>query len=572
MKNKLYDATEFENIRDILNNAIAKYPSNIAFTIKNKENKEVKYRDITYKEFGDEINYLGTAFLRLGFKGKNVAVISKNRYEWALTYYAVLDGVGRIIPLDKGLPEQEIELSLIRSKADVIVFEESYTDIILNIMKHNKTQLKEYICMDNVEENRFKKMNELLLLGKQEILNGNNEYLNAEIDSNAISIVLFTSGTTSLAKAVMLSHKNIASNIYALTSAEKIYDTDVNIAFLPFHHTFGSTGLTFFLSCGAKNVFCDGLRHIAQNLKEYKVSVFVCVPLILEAMHKKIMQEIEKQGKTKKVKFAMKISNFLLKFGIDIRRKIFKDVLNNLGGNLRFVVSGAAAIDKNVAKDFNAFGILTVQGYGLTETSPVLCAENAKSIRYGSVGFPVCNVEVKIDNPNEKGIGEVIAKGPNVMAGYYENEEATNETLIDGWFHSGDLGYIDKDGYVFITGRKKNVIVLKNGKNVYPEELEVLINNLTYVEESMVFGMPKDDDLILSAKIVYNKDYIKDTYPNITKEELEKIIWEDIKAINKTLTNYKHIKNIIITDEPMIKTTTAKIKRFQEIEAITKNK
>ena len=370
----------------------------------------------------------------------------------------------------------------------------------------------------------------------------------------------------------MLSHKNIASNIYALTSAEKIYDTDVNIAFLPFHHTFGSTGLTFFLSCGAKNVFCDGLRHIAQNLKEYKVSVFVCVPLILEAMHKKIMQEIEKQGKTKKVKFAMKISNFLLKFGIDIRRKIFKDVLNNLGGNLRFVVSGAAAIDKNVAKDFNAFGILTVQGYGLTETSPVLCAENAKSIRYGSVGFPVCNVEVKIDNPNEKGIGEVIAKGPNVMAGYYENEEATNETLIDGWFHSGDLGYIDKDGYVFITGRKKNVIVLKNGKNVYPEELEVLINNLTYVEESMVFGMPKDDDLVLSAKIVYNKDYIKDTYPNITKEELEKIIWEDIKAINKTLTNYKHIKNIIITDEPMIKTTTAKIKRFQEIEAITKNK
>lgn len=572
MKNKLYDATEFENIRDILNNSIAKYPSNIAFTIKNKENKEVKYRDITYKEFGDEINYLGTAFLRLGFKGKNVAVISKNRYEWALTYYAVLDGVGRIIPLDKGLPEQEIELSLIRSKADVIVFEESYTDIILNIMKNNKTQLKEYICMDNVEENRFKKMNELLLLGKQEILNGNNEYLNAEIDNNAISIVLFTSGTTSLAKAVMLSHKNIASNIYALTSAEKIYDTDVNIAFLPFHHTFGSTGLTFFLSCGAKNVFCDGLRHIAQNLKEYKVSVFVCVPLILEAMHKKIMQEIEKQGKTKKVKFAMKISNFLLKFGIDIRRKIFKDVLNNLGGNLRFVVSGAAAIDKNVAKDFNAFGILTVQGYGLTETSPVLCAENAKSIRYGSVGFPVCNVEVKIDNPNEKGIGEVIAKGPNVMAGYYENEEATNETLIDGWFHSGDLGYIDKDGYVFITGRKKNVIVLKNGKNVYPEELEVLINNLTYVEESMVFGMPKDDDLVLSAKIVYNKDYIKDTYPNITKEELEKIIWEDIKAINKTLTNYKHIKNIIITDEPMIKTTTAKIKRFQEIEAITKNK
>lgn len=283
------------------------------------------------------------------------------------------------------------------------------------------------------------------------------------------------------------------------------------------------------------------------------------------------MKEIEKQGKTKLIKIAIPISNALLKVGIDIRRKLFKDVINQLGGNIRFVVSGASAIDKKVAKGFNDFGILTVQGYGLTETSPVLIAENAKCIRYGSIGYPFANVEIKIDQPNKDGIGEIVASGPNVMLGYYENEEATNEVIeIDEngkrWFHTGDLAYQDKDGYIYIAGRKKNVIVLKNGKNVYPEELELLINNLPYVEESMVFGMPKEDDLVVSAKIVYNKEYKEENH--LSKEELEQKIWQDIKEINKGLPNYQHIKTIIVTDEPMIKTTTAKVKRFEEIAKI----
>ena len=299
------------------------------------------------------------------------------------------------------------------------------------------------------------------------------------------------------------------------------------------------------------------------------------MPLLLEAMYKKIMNEIEKQGKTKLIKIAIPISNFLLKFGIDIRRKLFKDIINQLGGNIRFVVSGASGIDKKVAKGFNDFGILTVQGYGLTETSPVLTAENEKCIRYGSIGYPLANVDVKIENPNEEGIGEIVAKGPNVMLGYYENEEATKEVIEidengDRWFHTGDLAYMDKDGYIFIAGRKKNVIVLKNGKNIYPEELELLVNNLPYVEESMVFGMPKDDDLVVSVKIVYNKEYKEEN--NLSEEELKNKIWEDIKEINKDLPNYQHIKNLIITDEPMIKTTTAKVKRFAEIEKIVNGK
>ena len=347
-----------------------------------------------------------------------------------------------------------------------------------------------------------------------------------------------------------------------MSTVEKFCSTDTNIAFLPFHHTFGMTGLIIFLSAGTNNVFCDGIRHIATNLKEYKVTIFVAVPLILEAMHKKIMNEIEKQHKTKKVKLGIKLCNILLKFGIDIRRKVFKEIIDNLGGHIRFVISGAAALDKQVAKDFNAFGILTVQGYGLTETAPVIAAEDIENIKYGSIGFPLSNVEVKIDNPNEKGIGELIAKGPNVMLGYYEDEEATKQVIKDGWFYTGDLAYIDDEGYIFITGRKKNVIVLKNGKNIYPEELELLINNLKYVSESLVFGYPKKDDLIVTAKIVYNKEFIENENPNITQKELEEKIWKDIKEINSKLTNYKHIKKIIVTDEPMIKTTTNKISQF----------
>lgn len=570
-KNVLYKNKEYNNIREVVNEAIEKYPESVAFTIKNKEEKETKYRYVTYKELGEEINSLGTELTRLGLKNKRIAVIGKNSYEWALGYLTVLNGVGIVIPLDKGLPKQEIELSLQRSGADAIIFDESNADIIQEIRAGKQTKVATYISMGSSTKYGFNSMNKLIKEGKKLVDSGDRSYIDVEIDNDKMNIILFTSGTTSLAKAVMLSHKNIASNISAMNAMVKFCSTDVNMAFLPFHHTFGSTGLLMMLNKGVNNVFCDGLRHVQENLKEYKVTVFVCVPLILEAMHRKIMQKVEKQGKIKLIEKGKKISKALLKVNIDMRRKIFKEIIDNLGGSLRLIISGAAGIDKKVAEDFNAFGITTIQGYGLTETSPVLCAENCKNIKYGSVGFPLYNVEMKIDEPDEKGIGEVIAKGPNVMMGYYDNQEATDEVIKDGWFYTGDLGYIDKKGYIFITGRKKNVVVLKNGKNIYPEELEVLINQLPYVEENIVFGYPKDDDLILCAKIVYNKDYIKEKYSDILPKDLENIIWEDVKKINSTLINYKHIKKIIITDEPMIKTTTAKIKRFEEIKKILDN-
>ena len=562
----LYEATEFETIRDVIRNAVKKYPENNAFILKNKIDKDVEYKKITYKQFGEDIDSLGTELINLGLKGKRIAIIGKNRYEWIVSYLATVNGTGIVVPLDKGLPEAEVESSLIRSKADCIIFEESYTEMIQNIKNAGNTNIKEYICMDKQE--KFTSLEELIEKGNKLLKEGNRDFLDSQINPTEMSIILFTSGTTSMSKAVMLSHKNIASNIYAMTKCEDLRSTDTNIAFLPFHHTFGCTGILMFLSLGATNVFCDGLRHIQKNLVEYEVSTFVCVPLLIESIYKKIWQEIEKTNQTKKVKFGIALSKMLLKIGIDIRPKLFKPITSKLGGKIRMVISGASGIDPKVADGFRNFGIYVVQGYGLTETSPVLAAENIKYYKTGSTGLPMPGVELQIDNPNEQGIGEIKAKGPNVMLGYYENEEETNKVLKDGWFYTGDLGYMDKDGFLYITGRKKNVIVLKNGKNVYPEELEVLIGNLPYVKENMVFGKEKGDDLVVSAKIVYNQDYMKDNYPDKTQEDIEKIIWEDIKEINKTMPNYKHIKNIIVTDQEMIKTTTAKIKRYEEIKKL----
>ncbi len=570
-KRVLYQAKEYRDIRELIKDAVKTYPNNIAFIIKEKK-EEVTYKNITYKMLQEDINKLGTALIDLGLEGKRIAIISNNRYEWCLAYLATLCGVGIVVPLDKSLPEGEIESLIKRSYANAVIFEDKYSDIMEEIKKNSKNDVEHYICMDKENQYGVMSLQDLLDRGEELLQNNDARFENATINPEIMNIILFTSGTTSASKAVMLSQKNIVSNIHSLNSIIKIYDTDRNLAFLPLHHTFGSTGLLFFISNGVSNVFCDGLKYIQKNLQEYHVTVFVTVPLLLEAMNKKILKEIEKQGKTKLIKVATKVSNFLLKFGIDIRRKLFKDIINNLGG-LRMVVSGAAAIDKAVVENFTNFGIKTVQGYGLTETAPVITAENDENIRFGSVGFPLKNEEIKIFEPNEQGIGEIIAKGPNVMLGYFENEEATNEVLVDGWFHTGDLGYIDKDGFLFITGRKKNVIVMKNGKNIYPEELEVLISKLPYVAENIVFGIPtKDNDLDLAAKIVYNKEYVEDTFGKISKEELKEKIWQDIKQINKTMPPYKYIREIMLTDEPMIKTTTQKVKRFEEIKKILQEK
>ena len=550
-----------KTLKDIAVNGAKKYPDELAFIIKHKNKSKITYENITYKKFLYHINSFGTGLLKKGFTGKRVALIGPNSYEWMLTYFTIQSGIGVLIPLDKGLPDSEIEYSLQKSKADVIVFSEEYLDRIMKLKE--TTNLTKFICMQKNTQN-IPTIQDYMNIGIKELKKGNKLFTSLETDPNELSLILFTSGTTSLAKAVMLTQRNILVSVNGVTKILDVTPEDVGIALLPFHHTFGALSVMYLLAGGACTTFCDGLRYIGDNLKEYHVTTFICVPLLLESMYKKIMHQIEKTNKTKKVNFALGLSKFLLFFKIDIRRKLFKEIIDSIGG-LRMAISGASALDPKVQKAFNDFGIRASQGYGLTETAPVLTAPKNDMDKIGSCGTPIPEVEVRIDNPDENGIGEIIARGPNVMLGYYENEEATNEVIKDGWFYTGDLGYKDNDNFFYITGRKKNVIVLKNGKNIFPEELEVLINKLPYINECIVFGYPKDDDLIVSTKIVYDAKQIGN---NLDEKEIKNKIWEDIKKLNNTLPTYKHIKNLFISEEPMIKTTTSKIKRNEEIKKI----
>lgn len=332
-----YDVKKLKSIKELVENSGKEFSDRDAFVIKHKEGKKITYENIKYERFAREVNSLGTSLINMGYKGKKIAIIGKNRYEWVLAFTSILGGVGIAVPLDKGLPEEEIEMSLKKSKAEIIFCEESYLDTVKNIMVKGETSLKKIICMDKVD--RTEDIKGLVEKGEELIESGDRSFIDAEINANDIASIVFTSGTTAMSKAVMLTQENIISNINDINKIEKMYETDTNIAFLPFHHTFGSTGILLFLSKGVRNVFCDGLRHVQENLKEYKVSVFVCVPLLLEAMYKKIQAGIEKKGKTKLIKFALGVSNTLLKLGIDVRRKLFKDIIDELGGELRFIVS-----------------------------------------------------------------------------------------------------------------------------------------------------------------------------------------------------------------------------------------
>ena len=570
MKNKkIFDVKEFDNVKEIIYNSADEFGDNIAFTIKNKEEKQVSYTDITYKKLLEDINALGSSLYSLNLKGKRVAIIGKNRYEWILSHLSNLLGGIVSIPLDKDLQLGELENSLIRSKADAIVFDSKLEELINQIQEKGTTSIKQYICMDKFEG--YKSVPELIEKGRKIIEGGNKSYMKYKVNNNAMNILLFTSGTTSKSKAVMLSQKNIASNIYALRSVEDLRSTDTNIAFLPFHHIFGSTCMVLMLACGMKTVFPDGLRYIKQNMQEYGVSVFVGVPVLTEAIYKAVVKEVEKQGKTKMVKTAVGISNTLLKLHIDVRRKLFKQILDGLGGKLRLVISGGAPADPLSIKGFNDIGVTTLQGYGLSETAPVIAAENYKIGKIGSVGVPMINDKIEIVNPDQEGIGEIRVKGPNVMLGYYEMPELTKEVLKNGWFYTGDLGYFDKQGILFITGRNKNMIVLKNGKKVFPEELETVLNRIDLINECMVFGMEDEkdkNDVILSVKVVYDEEIIKEKYSDKSEEEINKILWDEIKQANLTFPRYKHIQKLLTSHEELIKTTTKKIKRHEEMKKI----
>ena len=551
------------------------YANNIAYKYKKSlEEKPAKYVEKKYSQVVKDVKALATALLDMGFKGKRVALIGENRYEWVISYLAVTCGGMVIAPLDKALPDKEIASLIKRSEVDVVIYEKKHQELFEKLKADEEINLNTLICIDkeNNKNNETISFESLLEKGRKLIKEKNKLYDYVTLNNDEMSIMLFTSGTTSSAKIVMLSQNNVLSNLYAYQTHFKINQDDTLLSFLPIHHTFEcSITILYGFYSGATIAFCDGLRYIQANLKEYEVSIFVAVPLVLETMYKKIMKAIADQGKTKIINTMTKISNALLKIHIDIRKIVFKQIIDNFGGKLRMVLYGAASLDKDTIIGLNNFGINSIQGYGLTETSPVLTAEAENKHKPGSIGYPLDNVEIKIDNPDKEGVGEILAKGPNIMLGYYKDEKKTKEAFKDGWFRTGDYGYIDDEGFIFITGRKNDIIVLRNGKNVYPQELEFLISKLPYVAECMVFARNESNtDTEIVAKIVYNKEVMEKDYPDTKKEEYEKIIWKDVKEINKTLPTFKHIKKVIVTDEPMIKTTTQKVKRNEEIKKTEK--
>lgn len=569
MQTKKTEVRPIRTLKDLIEQSCSLYGSKNAFYIKEHGQD---YKGITYNEFKGDVDALGTALLNLGLKDKFIAVIGENRYEWCVTYLSTANGVGVIVPLDKELPTAELENLLGRSNASAIVYSGKHHEQLKEIYK-SVSNIKFYINMDidNHIDNTFLSFKALIAEGKKLINNGKVEYLNSTLDENAMRFLIFTSGTTDFAKGVMLSHKNICSDIISVVSALYIDSTDSVLSILPLHHTYACTvDFLTFTYIGGCISFNEGLKHISKNLKETKPTILILVPLIIENMYRKIWTQASKDWKLKyKLKLGLIISNFLYNnLKIDIRRKLFKQVLDNIGGRIRLIIAGAAAIDPIVSKGLRNMGVLTLQGYGLTEASPIVAVNRDEKFKDNSIGLPLPGVEVKLVNTDKEGVGELIVRGNNIMLGYYQNEEATKKVLKDGWLYTGDLGKMDDEGFLYITGRMKNVIVTKNGKNIFPEEVEAYINKSPYIIESLVTG--KDDDekneTKVSAQIVIDLERIKEKLdnPNPSQEEIYKLIKSEIKQANHNMPLYKRVQDFTIREKEFAKTTTKKIKRYLE--------
>lgn len=555
------------DLKDMLKKTGEIYGDRPGYNVKIREGE---YKVFTHKEIRDMVDYLGTALIDLGLRGKRIAVIGENRYEWELAYLAVVCGTGIVVPIDKSLPENELEEVIERSEVEAIFYSQKYQEIIERIKYSEKNKLKHLISMDltsNIEGVYSQK--ELIKNGKKLVEQGNREFIDAKINPEEMSIMLFTSGTTSKSKIVALSHNNITSNLMDFVSVLDIDCNDRDLSFLPLHHVFECTvGMLCSLYIGAERSFCEGIRHIVENLNEYKITYTSFVPAIYESMYKTIIKGLEKEGKLETVK---KLMNENRNKTMAEKKEIFKDIHNIFGGCIRLFISGAAALDPEVENAFRDWGINLSQGYGLTETSPGIAVETNENFRVGSIGKALPHVQAKIVDANEEGMGELVVKGPNIMIGYYEDEKATKEVLKDGWFATGDLAKIDEDGYIFICGRKKSVIVLKNGKNIFPEEMENLVNKIEAVKESFIFGKQQSDDkedIKINVKIIFDREVMKQAYKAETDEEIRKVLADRIKDINKIMPKYKAIRGLIISEEPLIKTTTGKIKRQVNLEAI----
>ena len=565
LRKKYHKCDEITNFKDMLERSGEIFKTRTAFKLKDEKGN---IYNKTYEELKKDVTSLGTSLIEKGLLNKKIAIIGKNSYKWAISYLSA-SIVGVVVPIDKELHSDDVINFLNVSESDCILGDSKNLEQIIKNENINKLKNKNmiFINFDKKENNdKFILLDEEIEKGKKLLEEGNTKFEEIKINPDELKILLFTSGTTGNAKGVCLSQRNISSNILSTYGIVKVKRSDLFFSILPLHHTYECTlGFLLPLYSGASICYCDGLRHISTNMLEYHPSVILCVPLLLENMYKKIMKSMKTSLPQK---YTKDTENPIEKLPYLIKKIVKNKVKNTLGGRLRVFIVGAASVNPEIANTFDKLGLNSLQGYGLTECAPLVAGNTDFYKRNDSAGLPIPKVEYKIDNPNDEGVGEIIVKGPNVMLGYYKMPEETQKVLKDGWFHTGDLGKIDENGFLYITGRCKSVIITKNGKNIYPEEIESYLNDNPLIAESLVSGEQKenDDDTFVNAQIFPNieaiTEYLKGTVP--TKEEIKKIISDVVSNVNSKIPNYKHIKNFVVRDKEFEKTTTQKIKRYGE--------
>ncbi len=571
-----HQVKEITDLRQMLEESSREFAQRPAFLVKEKKGEE--YRQISYAQFKRDVDALGTRLVSLGLRGGKIAVIGENCYQWAVAYYAVVNGAGIVVPLDKELSQEEIHNFLRISGCKAIFYTDTYRQHMEGFEIPHRFSMKMYgyrvsgAPVEEIEPGPGGEVSwtRLVSEGEELLKAGDRGFFDAPLDPDELRMLLFTSGTTDSAKGVMLSHRNIVTNVMDTCKIAYVAPEDRTLSILPIHHTYESTlGLSLILYRGASVAFYEGLKYVAKNLAEAQASVLIGVPLIFESMYAKIWKQAEKTGKKEKLEKGLRINRMLRSMGINMSRKIFKSIYDSFGGNLRMIITGAAGIDPAVSRGFQDIGFTVLQGYGLTETSPLVAGSPDFGNTYkkaGSSGICVASGEIRIDSPDADGIGEILYQGPNVMLGYYKRPDLTAECIIDGWFHTGDLGFVDPEGWVYITGRKKNVIVTKTGKNIYPEEVEIYMNRSKYIRESLVHGVERDDDTVVSAQILPDYDTIFEEFGNnLSEDDIKSLIRNAISEINEKLPIYKRVRDFSIRANDFVRTTTHKIKRHKNI-------
>lgn len=555
------------DIKHMLETSAELYADNVAFM--QKFHKDEPYKSITYREALETVDNLGTALIAHGLKDKRIAVIGENCYQWATSYLAVIGGTGIVVPLDKELGASELKQLVQESEASAVMFTEKYAPVFKEIKASGETGLEKLVQLNGESDDaEVLTWSGLIAEGKTLVEQGDRSFIDAEIDPEAMSELLFTSGTTGIAKGVMLSHKNICFDLMIAPTILRVHPWDIFFSVLPIHHTYeGTAGFLMPLYKGAAIAYCEGLKHIVKNLAEVSPTMFLGVPALFETLYKTIMKNVRKQGKEGLVRKVMSVNKVTKKVGLDLNKILLKDILKVFGGRMRVLISGGAAIDPAILQFFNDLGFIAVQGYGLSECAPMgaLNPDQHKYMRNASVGHVLPGMDVKIEDKDEDGIGEICLKGDNVMLGYYKKPEETAKVIKDGWFYTGDQGYIDDEKFIYITGRKKNVIIASNGKNVFPEELEYLLSKVPYVAESMVWGDEEKGDIVIVAAIRPDMEEVEAAIgKGCSDEAVKELLWGEVDKINAELPLFKKIRKIAVRHEEFEKNTSKKIKRFVE--------